>query len=1037
MLQTLAMPSGIRNAMPVLISLCILFAWNLPIPAASPEEAQTSEYLVDVWDIQDGLPHSTITGIVQTPDGYLWCSTHDGVVRFDGVRFVRVAPDDPNNANANRIFCLHADRSGQLWLGTDGGGLLRYANGTFTTFAGKEGSPGNIVFSLAEDAAGSLWVGTRAGLGRWSNGQITWFTEANGFTNAPRMAQSLAFDRNGHLWMADFVSLKVFQDGRFTTGLSRPEVKSQGLRTIHPDSAGNIWAGALGSMVWRRHDGEWSAVEEIGKLPSPATLAFCETLSGDLWLGMPNGLMRGRNGTWRKVGINENLINADVRVITEDREGNLWVGTGGGGLARFKRRSVLTYAGRQGLTDERVQALCEKSGGGLWVGASRGGLFHGIAGDFKPYEPIPNLPLDAPVASLLRARDGALWIGTYGNGLWRHDAGGLLGFSFVASDYAPAENAPGSPVPVNKITALLEDRSTNIWVGTYFGVYKPISKNTLAPVPIGGRFVKSHVTALHGHPGGGVWVGYHGLGLAHVMDSEARWLTHRDGLPTDFVRALHQDKAGNLWIGTTAGLCRSRDGQVRTFTKRHGLIDETISQILDDDAGNLWLGSNQGIMRVSKQDLEGVASGRKSTLEVLACGRGEGMLSPECSGGFSPAGLRTTDGRLWFPTAKGLVMVDPSQLALNKDAAPPPVYLEEVRLDGKSLLSAPLLGRGATSPVAIELPPGPRRLEFSYTALSLTAPERVRFKHRLEGFDGDWIESGSARSVVYPKLASGHYRFQVVACNNAGIWNETGASLALVVPPYFWQTWWFMGLGGLGGVIGFGALVRFVSHRKLQGKLRLLEQQHALEKERTRIARDMHDELGGKLTRISYQGAMARQCLANPLEAGQQLDKIAQTAHELASSLDEIVWAVDPDNDSLDYLADYICRYAGEFFGDGPIRCQLIIPPKLPDHHLATDVRHNVFLAIKEALHNALKHSGAKCVEIRLSTGAGEFEILISDDGRGFDPNPNGGAATGPARRTGHGLTNFKERMAAIHGRSELTSEVGKGTRVRFVVPLK
>jgi ligand-binding sensor domain-containing protein/signal transduction histidine kinase len=994
-----------------------------------------SEYLLDVWGTDQGLPNNVVSAIAQTPDGYLWCATYDGVVRFDGVRFLRIGPDEPADQQANRVMCLLVGRQGELWLGTEGAGLFRYTDGRFTHFAEPPGAAGNSVRSIVSDAAGNLWLGTKGGLGQLRNGRLQWFTDANGYANAPKSIWSVTLDRNRRVWAADWSNLRVFDGDRFETAMSRPELRTP-VRTVYADEDGNVWAGMLGRAFLREANGKWAGLDEPGQFADAEIAAFCQTRSGDLWVGTRRGLFQRHAGRWTAFGARDGLPGGEVRALFEDREGNLWVGSGTGGLVRLKRRMVRTYGARQGLSDDRVLGLAEKPGAGLCVGLNDGRLMSGTAGNFTRAQESKGLSSDAPVNSLLRTRDGALWIGTFGNGLIRDHEG-------RTNHFIPSV---GTPARIDKITALMEDQSGSVWVGSFYALYRSTPTNVLVPVPIDGREVLAPVTALLNDRAGGIWVSYQGLGLVRLFDGGATWLTRREGLPTHFVRALHEDKNRTLWIGTSAGLCAWKDGRLATFNKGHGLLDDAISQILEDESGHLWLGSSEGIMRVSRFDPWAGEDRRRTGLEVFACGSGEGMLSAECSGGFWPAGLKAKDGRLWFPTAKGLVMVDTGLLKSRANILPPPVHIEEMIADGEVVFSrgsadrlAPAKERSATPLV---LPPTTRRLEFVYTALSFVAPERVRFRHRLEGYDGDWTDAGGARSVVFARLSPGDYRFQVVACNNDGVWNTTGQSLAFTIAAPFWQSWWFLSLAGLGGAGAIAGVVRVVSVRRLRRKLQRLEEAHAIEKERMRIAQDMHDELGGKLSRISFLSDMARRGASEESEATRQMDEVSEAARDVIRTVDEIVWAVSPRNDSLENLSHYICRHAEEFFELTPIELELELPPEFPPHRIPADARHNLFCAVKEALNNVLKHSQAKRVRIVFAVRNASFEVTVSDDGSGFAMAAN--AATTPSRaghgtsvRPGNGLSNMRDRMESIQGICAIESQPGQGTRAIFAIRLK
>ncbi|MBI4606697.1 MAG: ATP-binding protein [Planctomycetes bacterium] len=995
--------------------------------------------MIEGWGTDQGLPSNTVSGIAQTPDGYLWCGTHDGAVRFDGFRFVRIGPDDPANQEANRILCVYADSRGQLWLGTDGAGLLRYAGGAFTAFAVGAGSPLDVVRCLAEDAAGDVWLGTRGGLGRLKDGKVTWFTGAGGFENAAGSVWGFAFDRDGGLWIASWNKpLKVFDGKRFESVLLTPEVKVP-MRAVHADRTGTLWAGMSEHAFRRGDDGRWTRIDDAGHFTGAEVVAFCQRLSGELWVGTRKGLYRQHEGRWTAFTMREGLASAEVRALLDDREGNVWVATGTAGLVRLKRRIVKTFTAQQGLTDGRVLALREGPDGHLWVGMHDGRLVHGTA-EASWSEAVEGLPPDAPVESVLFTRDGALWVGTFGNGLFRLHGGKTT--RFVPS--------VGTPARIDKVLALAEDRAGDVWVGTFYSLYKcglseAPGTNVLTQVLVDGRELRAPIVALLESQAGGMWVACEGLGVARLLQGKATWLTRGEGLPTHFVRSLHEDAAGALWIGTASGLCCSRQGRITTFTEAHGLVGGGVSQILEDDAGDLWLGSNRGILRVAKSELHAVADGRRASLEVFTCGRGEGMLSAECSGGYCPAGLRTRDGKLWFPTAKGLVMVDPSHLRRRADPAPP-VYIEEVRADGRLVARphpAPGVAPEPSSPQEpLLLPRGTRHLEVVYTALSLAAPERVRFRHRLEGLDPDWTEAGTARSAVYGKLPPGRYRFQVMACSNGGTWSEPEHALAFRVAAPFWQTWWFLSSGGLACAGIVIAVVRVASVRHLRRRLRRLEEAHAIEKERMRIAQDMHDDMGGKLSRISFLSDLARRNLSDATQTGRQIDEVSEAARDLIRTVDEIVWAVSPRNDTLDSLAHYICRHAEEFFELTPVDLELELPPEIPAHRLSSDVRHNLYCAVKEALNNVLKHAGATKVRIAFAVNASSFRVAVTDDGLGFRPEDVWAAAAGgPAgpgdRRRGNGLVNMRERLESIDGSCVLESQPGHGTRAVFTVPLR
>jgi signal transduction histidine kinase len=442
------------------------------------------------------------------------------------------------------------------------------------------------------------------------------------------------------------------------------------------------------------------------------------------------------------------------------------------------------------------------------------------------------------------------------------------------------------------------------------------------------------------------------------------------------------------------------------------------------------MSSYGGILRASEKDLNRCADGELAVVPFLNYGINDGLPTLECSEGLQSAGGKTADGRLWFPTAKGLVAVDPAGVKMNP--LPPPVRIEAMRVDDKKFADG-------NDVEPLKVPPGRHRIEFEYSGLSFIAPEKVRFKCRLNSFETEWADVGAKRFATYNYIPPGNYSFQVTACNNDGVWNETGASLSFEVLPYFWQTTSFRILGGLFTVLAASGIVWFDTLRRMRRRVERAERQRDIERERSRIAQDIHDDLGAQLTRITMMSESARGDLANPGRAAAGLEKIYDTARELTRSMDEIVWAVSPRHDTLESLATYLEKFAQDWLATAGFRCRLDLPLQFPEWHLTSEVRHNVFLAFKEALHNAVKHSGASEVLVRLAVNEKSFELAVEDNGRGFAVGEKAKKVSATQSRvaSGNGLENMRRRLAAIGGSCEIQSAPGAGTRVIFSVQLK
>jgi signal transduction histidine kinase len=514
-----------------------------------------------------------------------------------------------------------------------------------------------------------------------------------------------------------------------------------------------------------------------------------------------------------------------------------------------------------------------------------------------------------------------------------------------------------------------------------------------------------------------------GGGLGRLRQGAVTQFLKRDGLPSEYIQCLHFDTGGALWMGTYgSGLVRFKDGHFAKITTAEGLPNNFICGIEEDDRTNFWISSHYGIFRVSETALADCAGGTTASVNCLAYGRGEGLPSLECSGGLQPASCKLADGRICFPTGKGVVIVNADEIKINR--RPPPVVIEDIVAGGRTFAQKPA-GR-----LPLKIPPGLQRFEFHYTALSFVAPEKIQFQYRLEGWEKDWEDAANNKRVAeYNYIPPGSYTFHVRAANSDGVWNEAGASFALIVLPLFWQTWWFHLLAVLAALALVVGTVLSITRRRMKLRLERSERQQALERERTRIAKDIHDHLGANLTRISLLSQSAQSELENPAQAVAQLNRIYDTSRELTRAMDEIVWAVNPQHDTLDSLASYLGNFAQDYLVSLNIRCRLDLPLHLPPWPITAEVRHNVFLAFKEALHNVVKHSAATEVTIGLVTTAEGFILTIRDNGKGFEPAH---LAARPGR--GNGLKNMRQRLEKNGGHCAIQSAPAAGTAVEFTL---
>lgn len=949
-------------------------------------------FQIENWDTEDGLPHNSVTCLLQSRQGYLWFGTHNGLVRTDGVQFKVFSLENSTNMPGNRVLCVYEDSKQVIWFGVEGGGAGMIEHGK-VLHPPVPGLAETSVTSIMESPPGSFYFGTvRGEIIQWSRGLPRVYGRTNGLNGDPIV--KLLPDGQGRLWAATASWLGRLQEGRFVAEM--PNV-SDGL-ALTQRREGGLWT-ITGNRLrqWPADEGRrsWELPPYPEKDRQPRTVL--ETRKGEVWIGLNGGgLLRFRDGQFESVR-SQPAPPAEVMIaLTEDDEGNLWAGSHGGGLVRVRQRMFDVINTEDGLAQNNVLTLCESASGALWLGTDGGGL-HRLERDGKVtrYHAAHGLPPEH-VNAVYEDRQGTVWVGTWGAGLFR-----LQGSRFEPFN-------PGAGLPSRFIRSLYEDADGSLWIGTLLdGVFCYNGREVKSYSPAEGLSHPDVRTILRDQTGA-MWFGTGGGGLTRLKDGRMRVFTVAQGLPSEFVRVLFEDEEGILWAGTAGGLACRKHTRFQALKESAGLPDSVVSQIFKDERGTLWLGSNRGIFRASARELVEIAERGEGKANFLIYTRADGLSGGECNSGSQPGGCRTRDGRLWFPTMRGVTVADPKNLKPNP--RPPRVVIEAVLADGTALPAAE----------SLVVPAGCERLEIQYTGLSFSAPRRVRFRHRLSGLDTDWVEAGTQRVAVYNHVPPGSYEFQVAAANSDGVWSTSGAVLGLAVTPAWWRTWWFLSMSTFAGAALFAALIRQGTLRRVRHRMQELEQQNALARERSRIAADMHDELGSRLTRIGLVGELARREAGQPERVLQHLEKMTAQSREVARALDEIVWTVSPQNDTLDRLAGYIVHYAEEFFEPSLIRCRLEVATELPTLPLSAERRHNFFLAFKEALNNVAKHSGATEVHVALDIRDSWIELTVNDNGRGFDH----------VSVTGHGLANMRERLVATEGEFALSSGSGTGTTV-------
>lgn len=842
-------------------------------PALEPGR-RLSQYGLDVWQEGDGLPQNTVQAVLRGRDGYLWLGTQEGLVRFDGARFTTYDRRNTPELKHNSVISLAEGPDGTIWAGTNGGGVLcRKRDGTFSTIGTAEGLAGTIVWSIAFDRAGDAWVaGDGIPVQKVSAGRGA---ERIGLGEGLPVEQvrAVALDAADALWIGTTGGgAAVARNGRVERVWGAETLGSGLVRGLAPDAVGGMWVATAGGGLTYLKDGKATPYRLRDGFPSDQVTAVHVDASGTVWFGTWGaGVGRFRDGVPEVIGAREGLSNDQVWSLTSDEEGSLWIGTWVGGLNRLRDGMFLTYTTREGLTSDNVRAVCPGRDGSVWVATAGGGLNRLKDGRVTAYREPDGLPSDH-VSALLEDRRGRLWVGT-----------NLAGAAVLEGRrFRPLGPAQG--LPHHDVRAFLEDRDGNVWIGTIGGGLTRVAPDgTLRVYSVEADGLPTdRVVALAEGPDGSIWIGSSGGGAVRFANGRFRAFTTRDGLSSNRVLAILVDADGTAWAGTSGGgLNRIRGETVATVTTRAGLFDDLVQVILDDGKGSLWMTCNKGVFRVGRPELEAVADGRTTSLRSVAFGASDGMRSASAAGGQQPAGFIAPDGRLWFPTFRGIAVLDPARIPVS--GRTPPVAIEEVLVDGHPVdLRGPLV-----------LPPRAERVEIHYTALTLVAPDRVRFRIRLDGLDSEPLEVGTRRVAYYTNLPSGPYVFRVSASDSGGAWGGEEATISFRKRARAREAWWFWAavLCVAATAAWGGVKWRLASLRAREAELLVLvaERTRRLSEEKAR-AEEALARAEEARTEAERHREVAERATAEAEEASRTKSRfLANVSHELRTPLNAII----------------------------------------------------------------------------------------------------------------------------------------------------
>ncbi len=731
------------------------------ITAGSGTIKNIDQYVRQSWKTENGLPQNTITAITQTPDGFIWLGSREGLIRFDGREFIEFNSKNTKALKNNEIWALLTDTKGIMWIGTNGGGLVSFQGGVFKNYNTEQGLADKAVWSLYEDSKGRIWIGTGGGgISILSNNKIKNIDTTDGLSG--NYIWSITEDRNGVIWAGT--------DGNYLTRITNNSIKAVSLPDGYigdytmsslTDKNGNLWFGAAGVGVIRYDGKTFKTYSEKEGMPDNIIWKIIQDEQGSLWIATDGGLVKYSSGSFNVFNEQDGLPSNSVSALFEDYEGNIWAGTRGGGISKFTSGEITTYTTNEGLSHNNVYSVYADSEANLWICTSRGlNLFN----KNKFSNSFGRIGLDYNIIlSVTRRRNGEVWVGTDGAGIYREVKGRFV-------HYTTEEGLVS-----NTIWAIYEDREGTVWIGADGGGLVKFSGDSFQRFEdpkMNGEFISSITEDREG----ALWIGTRdGSGIFEIQDNRVSSVFQVEP-GADDIWSLYPDAENNIWVGTEKGLYKIRSGRVYSYTEKNGLPTKLIYAVIDDDLGNIWLSSNIGLIRIRKRDINAIDTDKKKTLFPSIFGTAEGMMTTECNNGF-PSCTKSKDGKLWFPTVKGVVMLDPYAFGLQIRRIP--LVLERVKINGEYF-----------NPDSVfTVSPGKGDLEFYFAALSYKAPEKMNYNYMLKGFDKKWVEGGKRREAFYTNIPPGKYTFVVKAFDNDG--NTKEVSVQFELEPHFYQTVWF------------------------------------------------------------------------------------------------------------------------------------------------------------------------------------------------------------------------------------------------------
>jgi signal transduction histidine kinase/ligand-binding sensor domain-containing protein len=965
-----------------------------PLPVEVLPVTESPLFVKQNWQLDEGLPQISVNGVFQSKSGYLWITTFGGLVRYDGLNFRVYNRSSNPEMVSDRTLQVTEDNRGVLWIGTENG-LLRFENNRF--YETRSRTARGQINQLLSDQNGTVWFYQRDGeVGFIRADTMVVLFKKTGWLGHDNRTQVHFFDQKN--------IIRLSATGRgIDSSVTLPKPLPKNVRFFTQDLRNTWWFVSNDSGMYRYKNGRLSLVDAVGGLPSTYANHLFHDPEGTLWVLSNKNIFRIKDDIVEKLRTVHPMPEDAYKWMIRDREGSLWVGSPSNGLFRLRESFVETIGRSQGMNIQNMLSITFDKFNTLWYSTNCEGIGRirqGRAENLQKSYPLQN---NCPW-SLMFDYSGALWVASRGITVFNPDG---------KSTFYDAESGLTSTT----VRAMLEMPDSTVWAGTAQGITVFKNGRVTTQLPRLGPVAQPDVRVLLRAADGTIWAGTQD-GPVHISGEAITAYTAIPGLKSHYIRSITQDSTGALWFGTYGGgIVRLKNGSFSIISTREGLFDDIVSHLLPDGLGNFWSGSNRGISRISIRELNAVADGLASHIHPQVLGKQYGLLNVETNGGYQPSAVSGPDGNLYFPTVSGIAVINPGKVRSN--TVTPPVFIDRV-IHNTDVLE---------TPASLEYDHHPFFLEIHYTALSFVDPSKVKFRYKLEGYDRNWVDAGARRTAFYSNLPPGDYTFTVLSANNDGLWNETGASLSVVIHPPFWLKPWFILVAA--ATVALTVFTFYAARIRQLKKRQLMQQQFARElitsqeNERKRIANELHDGIGHHMMMIKNRLRMLERAFpaSKPPEEWNQTLESTETA---IAELRSIAQNLRPVHLERFGLTETLRNMISGLISSTEIEVSAEIDEL--DEAVGKGLDIHLYRLLQEALNNIVKHAKATELTVSVRLDGVFVAIDVTDNGVGFDITKH---------YQGSGLQGMEERTRLLGGRFYLQSVPGQGTRLQCIIPTR